>query len=384
VLDEKTLQALPEIPSPVLTAYLDTNPARRGNRGLQPAYAIWLKSEIKKLARAVPAGDQKLFHAQANRALETLETSRGLGKGLLLFSGAKTRRVFPLPVEVENELSWGAPALAQLLWLLDEHRPWGIVLVGLKGARFFLQRLGRLDAVKEEAAGIKIANWRKKHLISGAYPWAKRSGGTQRDFHERRLSVQYRHFFRHLAEEIRQWSRAGRLKSLLLVGPGEMLAEIRSNFPAEFAERVAGLEEDLGWMPASELEKRLAPEIERQEREREKRLVARLLSDDPGKVLGIERTLAQIQRGRARLVVVTRGLDERLKRCTGCGFASRTGGAACPACAGRRVSVSLRATLGELARQGGAAIEVVGGEPAKRLGAAGGIGAWLKSKTAAA
>jgi Bacterial archaeo-eukaryotic release factor family 10 len=384
VLDEKTLQALPEIPAPVLTVYLDTNPARRGNRGLQPAYAIWLKSEIRKLARAVPASERKLFLAQAERALETLETTRGLGKGLLLFTGAKTRRVFPLAVEVENELHWGAPALAQLLWLLDEHRPWGIVLVGLKGARFFRQGLGRLDAVKEEPTGIKIANWRKKHLISGAYPWAKRSGGTQRDFHERRLGVQYRHFFRHLAEEIRQWSRSGRVKSLLLVGPGEMLAEIRANFPAEFAEQVASLEEDLGWMAASELEKRLAPEIEREERERENRLVTRLLSDEPGKVLGIERTLAQLQRGRARLVVVTRGLDERLERCTGCGFASSTGKPTCPVCAGPRVSVSLRATLGELARHAGAAIEVVGGEPAKRLGAAGGIGAWLKSKTAAA
>jgi Bacterial archaeo-eukaryotic release factor family 10 len=375
---------LPEIPAPVLTVYLDTNPARRGNRDLKPAYAIWLKSEIKKLARAVPASERKLFHAQAKRALDTLETTRGLGKGLLLFTGAKTRRVFPVDVEVENELHWGPPALAQLLWLLDEHRPWGIVLVGLKGARFFRQWLGRFDPVKEEATGIKSANWRKKHMITGAYPWAKRSGGTQRDFYERRMSVQYRRFFRHLAEEIQQWSQTRKLASLLLVGPGEMLAEVRGNFPADFAKGVAALEEDLGWMAASDLEKRLAPEIEQREREREDRLVTRLLSDEPGKVLGIEETLAQLQRGRARLVVVTRGLDARLKRCTGCGFASRSADPTCPVCSGERVSVSLRATLGELARQGGAAIEVVGGEPAKRLAAAGGIGAWLKAETAVA
>jgi peptide subunit release factor 1 (eRF1) len=114
------------------------------------------------------------------------------------------------------------------------------------------------------------------------------------------------------------------------------------------------------------------------ERERESRLVDDLLGSERGVTIGIDETLAQLQQGRIRRLVLVKGFNGNLHQCVRCGQMDRTADPVCPACNGERRTVALREILPVLSRRHEVAVEVVAGEAAQRLQEAGGIGAWLR------
>jgi hypothetical protein len=63
-----TIQSLPELPAPLLTIYLDTNPAKQMRRGLKPDYLTRFESRAKLIGETVPTGDLPLFLQQVQRA----------------------------------------------------------------------------------------------------------------------------------------------------------------------------------------------------------------------------------------------------------------------------------------------------------------------------
>src|SRR5512135_3220259 len=130
MLKSDTIQSLPELPAPLLTIYLDTNPTKQMIRGLKPDYVTRFESQAKLIAQAVPTGDLPLFLEQVQRAGTYLREHPLQCRGVIIFAGLDTWELIPLQVDVEDEVRWGTPALAQLFWLLDEHKPHGIVVVG--------------------------------------------------------------------------------------------------------------------------------------------------------------------------------------------------------------------------------------------------------------
>ncbi|MBZ5699883.1 MAG: hypothetical protein LAN18_15200, partial [Acidobacteriia bacterium] len=67
MLKPGTIQSLPDLPAPLLTIYLDTNPAKQTSRGLRPEYLTRFESQAKLIAQAVPTGDLPLFLEQVQR-----------------------------------------------------------------------------------------------------------------------------------------------------------------------------------------------------------------------------------------------------------------------------------------------------------------------------
>jgi hypothetical protein len=55
------LSSLSELPQPVLTAYLDTNPGERDNQRTTPAYMAWIKTEARSIAPDVPPSERLWF-----------------------------------------------------------------------------------------------------------------------------------------------------------------------------------------------------------------------------------------------------------------------------------------------------------------------------------
>ena len=137
---------------------------------------------------------------------------------------------------------------------------------------------------------------------------------------------------------------------------------------------------DLPHLAASKLQERIAPEITRWKREEELKLVSRMLNLRNGSraVVGMDETLAQLQLGGTRELVVARGLGGKLKQCARCGWVDRSADRVCASCGGERRVVALRAVLPELARKYGVPVEVVAGEAGRQLRDAGGLGAWLR------
>lgn len=383
MLNATRLRSLSQLPQPLLTAYLDTNPAKPSTRGLVRAYLTWLKKEAHSIAQSVPPAEQELFREQLRRTEEFLRDRTPQERGIVIFAGSATWEVVSLQLEVENELRWGKPAVSQLLWLVDEHRPYYIVVVDRAGARFFRYSLGEMTEFEEMQFRIDTSQWKKKELGHVVGQGVEKTRGSQRDTFEHRMDAQYRRLCRETAEHAKGLCETEGLAAIFLVGSDRLIEPIEAEFPREFRRRVVLIPEDLARMSSPQLEQRLEAKVADWEREHESKLVTALLDNEHGAVVGIDETLAQLQKGKVRSLVLVRDLDASLRQCVKCGWTDRSADPVCSVCGGERGCVTLRDVLPELAWSSKASVEVVSGEAAKRFKEAGGMGAWLRQPTRA-
>ncbi len=377
MLKPSSIESLPDLPAPVLTVYLDTNRAKSVNRGLEPAYLISLKSRAKLLEENLLAEDRESFQEQLARVEAYLRLHPPHTKGAIIFSGQNGWEFVPLEAEVEDEVHWGAPDLAQLFWLLDEHKPYGIVLVNRKHAQFFLYWLGEMLAHEDKEFTLEPSKEKEMGPVARS-GGVRVSRGTGRDVFEHHLDAQFAHYYHEIAENIQRWSDAEHFQSMFLLGPVEMVKGIQKEFSQALRENVVLVEEDLGWVSQADLHEWIEPIVAKHEDERKAAIVSALLLEDRGHLVGLDETLARLQQGRVRNLVVVKGLDANLKRCSECLWVDRTTDPVCPACGRERHPVTLRDVLPELARRYKVSVEVVSGEAGQKLKDAGGMGAWLR------
>jgi len=379
MLTPSLIRSLPELPSPILTVYLDTNVAKTGSRGLTvptAPYIARLESQVKLVIPTVPREEQEVFQAQVERVDAYLRHYPLQQRGVAIFAGPHAWELVPLQVDTEDEVHWGTPALAQLFWLLDEHRPYGVVLVGRKRAQVFLWWLGEMLELEEME--FRLEESKEKEMGPVSRPGVRMSRGTDRDVFAHHVSAQYAHFDREIATQIGRWRAAESLDAVFLVGLSDMVRDIQKELPQAIREEVTLVEEDLGWMSRAQLQERITPIVVSHERERESRLVDNLLGSERGVTIGIDETLAQLQQGRIRRLVVVKGFNGNLHKCVRCGQVDRMADPVCPGCNGERRTVTLREILPGLSRRHQVAVEVVAGEAARKLQEAGGMGAWLR------
>ena len=282
MLDANKIHSLPRLTPPVLTAYLDTNPANARNQGHPPGYIIYLKSRGKIIGGRAPKSEQKLFQEQLKRVEEYLRHQPPHSRGKLIVAGPEVWEVLPLQVEVEDELHWGRPSLTQLLWLLDEHQPCGVVQVDRSGARFFRFWMGETEEQAAAAFKVDTTQWRRKDLLPPAHPGNQKTRGSQRDVFEQRVEAQYAKFYRDAAERIRQWAEREKLDPVFVVGPNEVVEPVWAEVPKPIQERAAMIKGDTSRLSLAELQARLEPEITRWKREKELKLVEKMIGSSNG------------------------------------------------------------------------------------------------------
>lgn len=374
MLDTREVLALPQLGEPVLTAYLDTDPANPRNQG-RKGPATWLRSEARRLVAAWGPSEREACLAQADRVGEYLTDRRGGGsKGLVVFAGPNTWRLLPLQVRVEEEIYWGEPALGQLLWLLDEHQPCGIVVVSRSGARFFRYRMGEIEEDAARPIEVDTSQWKERNLVMGV--------GTEHDLYDRRVNAQLQRFYEEIARECQRWSQQERLHPIALLGNLRAIEQVRAALPEAFAPEVVSD----AFLPTratpSEIIARAEPLIEQWKRERERADVARVLEQRtrPDVVTGFEATLNALQEGRVRELIAMRDLRGRVRACPSCGWVERGGPAECPQCGHVRPVQSPRAVLPQMAQARGVPVEIVAGTAAEELErSAEGLAGWLRA-----
>jgi len=376
MLKSGVIQSLPALAAPVLTVYLDTDQAKQINRGLKPGYLIHLESRAESIAQTVSPNEQKLFRKQLQRTVAYLGRQPSRCRGVVIFAGKDSWEFVPLQVEVEDEIHWGTPSLAQLLWLLDEHKRYGVVVPGRKRARFFLYWLGEVRELEEKE--FRLEPSKKKEMGPVARLGVRLSRGTNRAAFEHHLAAEYAHYDREIAERIGHWFAAEPLDSVFLVGLAQMVKAIRKEVTPALVEKIVLLEEDLGWASRTELLDRIEPSIVSHKQKREMASVEAMLGDFRNVVMGIDEVLVQLQQGKVRSVLVKKGLNGSLQQCVNCSWADRTSDPVCPACGGGRRNVALRDVLPELVRRYNASLEIVSGQSARKLQERGAMGAWLR------
>ncbi|MCA0871472.1 hypothetical protein LCL97_11590 [Seohaeicola saemankumensis] len=119
---------------PVLTAYVNINPARPENQRAQPAWQIELKKAFAELREgldqdALKRRDmQERWAANEDRLVTHLAQGKHTGRGVVVFTDHENDLVLDVPMELETRLAYGAPAMTDLLFLLDQYRQYLLVL----------------------------------------------------------------------------------------------------------------------------------------------------------------------------------------------------------------------------------------------------------------
>ncbi len=378
MLEMSEVRAFSSLPRPVLTAYLDTHPAKASNHGPTPEYLTWMNAAGKALLTGVPAEERKLLEEQLDRVELYLRDRVRTQRGMLVFAGAELWQPVPLQVEVQNELHWGRPALSQLLGLLSRYKPYGVAVVDLSGTRFFRYHLGELSEIEEKKFEIDISHWRKKDMGKFSHKDITKSRGVDRDNFERRMEEQYKKLCAETAQRAHQLAETHGLVAFFLVGEDRLIEAIAESLPADFRPRVVKIQEDLAKVVSPALEARLEPHVEEWQRAQQSEMVTSLLEGKRGTVTGLDRTLDELQNGMVRLLLLAADLDPTLRQCTRCGRTDRADGSVCLYCGAQCRAASLRDVLPELAWKHGVEVEIVDEKTSERLREAGSIGGWLR------
>jgi hypothetical protein len=151
--------------------------------------------------------------------------------------------------------------------------------------------------------------------------------------------------------------------------------------PSAFRQRVALRRENLSQLSPAALHARVEPVLARWQRDDELGRVEALLgaTGSDRVAAGLDQTLARLQEGRVRELVIARGIDGTVRQCERCGWADRSADPSCARCNGERRAVAIRVAIPELARRKRVSIDVVAGRAATRLRSVEGIAAWLDS-----
>jgi hypothetical protein len=158
--DQKRLQEIAALPSPVLTVYLNTASQDPSLHPVVPACLRWFTDEGEALSRTLLSRDGRRLKENVERFERFLSLRRPQEKAIAAFVGPDVWKVLPLHICLESQLRWGKPSVTQLFKPPSEHKPYGIVVVDHHGARFFRFHLGELIAIAERQYEIDESRWR--------------------------------------------------------------------------------------------------------------------------------------------------------------------------------------------------------------------------------
>ncbi|MCU0498039.1 MAG: VLRF1 family aeRF1-type release factor [Anaerolineae bacterium] len=211
---------------PLLTLYLQIDNALPENQAQFPAWYIWAKNALQNYEAD---HHQDLFEQARDRVMETLETYRPQGKGLVLFFGRDLERIYELPVlPHENLMSFGEGFVAPLMWLIDEFEPYLIVMVTKDEAHFLRTYLGDIQRQDQIASDRFTFDYRE--LTRMPYTVGPRGqnmtypGGSDRDSFDDMMDEQITKFFRDVAQHVRELQgKHGRNR--IIIGGSEQSAK---------------------------------------------------------------------------------------------------------------------------------------------------------------
>lgn len=364
MLSDHDLQELLHYSSrePMLSVYLNTDPAHGGNEDL--------KLQLNTLLGEVDLPDDKTVVV---KYFESLRDARG--RGLAIFSNIKEGfvRSYRLAVPVRSRVFVGDhPYVKPLADLLDVYGNYGVVLVDKQGARLFHFHLG--DLVEQEGTlGEEIHH--TKGRASSSSPGG-RSGFSSQPRNNDEVSNRN---IRESVEFAMKFFEKEHTRRILIGGTDENVAQFRRYLPKAWQSLVMGtFAMSMSALPAEVLAR--AMETGQQaERRREEHLVESMLTAAAkGKegVVGLANTLEAVHAGRVSTLIVQEGLRSPAYQCKGCGHLLVQATEVCQFCGKRfeKIEDAVEMVVRKVMQTGGAVDIVRDNEHLKEVG----IGALLR------
>jgi hypothetical protein len=360
-----------------LTLYFNTRPdlPRSG-------YVARFRSLLRGVEPAVPPEDRKLYEQVVAKLTNYLSQYQPGGNSVLVFAGPKSWDEIASRVPVRDEASWGQPNTAQVLWLLEEYRPYGVLVAGLEHVRFLAVRLNEFEAFQEFRTDIDTSQWRKQVVGSKGRGGATQKGGANVEAFDQRYMEQVKRFWKTLHKPLAELVERYHIHRLVLTGTKSVLPEFARSLPPAIGKLVVTQFNMEKFTNPTDAVHKVFPGIVAWEEQRERALVAELFGAagiSKKAAVGVEPVLKFVQDGRASKLVVAKDFDAEVSRCAQCSTFSAHSNSHCAKCSATDLKkVNLAAILPRLVVDHGLLIEVVKGDAAKELARSGGVGAFLR------
>ncbi|WP_337868958.1 VLRF1 family aeRF1-type release factor [Meiothermus sp.] len=360
--------------APVLSLYLDVNPANPDNQG--KAYVLRTRAVLEAIR--TPSEVSK-------KVLEALEHDAPQARSRVIFAASGWIEIYDLQVDLPLvqgvEARWGEPYLTPILYLLDEYERIGVIFLDSEKWRMFEVYLGEIEELPGAFRAVGAQEW--KQLTEDSQGRRYGQGGIHRaaantDRFERRLEAWTHRFYKRLAGLLEQTLNERNVQRLVLMGPKADVQVFKELLPRRLRERVIATLPSLPTpsAQAGEVLKRVQEVLEPLERERENKLLDELAERG---VAGLDQTLELLQQGRLYLLVAPWNPEDKVYRAPDGWVGGSMEGAVAHG-AGRIEDIDLKQVLPELAAAYGTRLEFVQGPAEARLlkafGGLGGLPRW--------
>jgi peptide chain release factor subunit 1 len=322
MLGEQELKSLLKFDAqhPVLSVYLNIEPAERGGEPVRRRLRALLRDMPAEAAADVQAAERYFEHEYD-----------GSGRSVAVFSCAPAGffQAFIFQLPQRPRARWlPQPYVKPLAHLLDAYGGYGLARVDKQGARLYAYHLGEMTATRE-VEGEAVRHTKR----GGASTLAGRRGGTAGQSHHEE-EIEQRNL-RAAAEASAAFFQAHQVRRVLLAGTEETLAQFRALLPKAWQSLVVGSLATDRDAAAGDLLARAVEVGRRAEGAREAALVeGAVTAAAKGKAgaTGLENTLRALHEGRVQTLMISEGYRAPGYVCSGCGLISAAEHAACPYC----------------------------------------------------
>ncbi len=354
-----------EIPntSPMLSLYLDTNPADPNNHGKAP---LLRAKEALKVLKLPPEISQKV--------VAYLEETPPQARSRVLFAAAGVLEVYDLQVELPLvrgvDARWGDPFLAPLLYVLDEHPRIGVVFLDSQKWRMFEVYLSEIEELSGAFRAVDPQDWKQLHQDSIGRRYRNGmnlGGGADTDHFNRRLEAWTQRFYKQMVGVLEQTLHEHQIHRLVLMGQPSEVQTFEALLPRRLREQVLAVLPALPTPLAhqDEVLRRVEEALEPLEQQHQNQLVDELVERGVG---GVDQTLELLQQGRLQLLVAPWNPQAEVYhyRAPDGWVGGSTEGAVAHG-AGRIQDVELHQVLPELCQAYATRLEFVRGQAEQRL-----------------
>ncbi len=359
--------------APILSLYADVDPAKPENA--RKGWLVRIKNTLK---------DMDIPKEVKDAVFEALDKDRPEGKTFVLFAAEKNKRVwvedFTLQVELpvvdlaqgRVEAKWGEPYIAPLIYALDEYERYCVVFLNKERWRLFEIFLGEIEEIMDVFNQITTEDWRKVTAdnpslrFTAPKPASSRAGAAVDRF-ARKMNVWVQKFYKNVARLLEKFVNDHDIGRIILLGVPEETKFFEQYLARSLRDKVVAHLASLPTPRASvgEVAKKVFPEIERIEREKEVELISKI-KEQPG-VWGLENVLDALQMGRLYILVVPWDLNVDVWRCREAALVFADEETAREFCPDEMEKVRLRDIIVDLAADYGTRLEFVRGEAEKVL-----------------